>query len=110
MKVAAFALAALGLAVAGAATAAERATDLDYMKASRCKGLAEAMGADTAGVDAYLKQEGRGRAPFVVERAGAEMSKAKREARSEDRRDRLSAELTGACTAYTGPDRAVAVR
>ena len=61
MKVAAIALVALGL-TAGAATAAERVTDLDYMKASRCKGIAEGMGqADTASLDAFLKEQKKGR-------------------------------------------------
>jgi len=110
MKVAAIALVALGL-TAGAATAAERVTDLDYMKASRCKGLAEGVGqADTAGLDAFLKEQKKGRQSFVLERAGAEHDRAKREARSEDRRERLAAELAGACMAYMGPAKDMAAR
>lgn len=110
MKVAAIALVALGL-TAGAATAAERVTDLDYMKANRCKGIAEGVGqADTAGLDAFLKEQKKGRQSFVLERAGSEHDRAKREARSEDRRERLTAELTGACMAYMGPAKDMAAR
>ncbi|MDB5418926.1 MAG: hypothetical protein JWP50_2345, partial [Phenylobacterium sp.] len=61
MKVAAIALVALGLAVAGSAAASSRVTDVDYLKANRCKGLASGMGADTAGLDAFIKTEGRSR-------------------------------------------------
>ncbi|HEY8616278.1 hypothetical protein [Phenylobacterium sp.] len=113
MKAAAIALAALGLAAAaGAASAAERATDLDYMKASRCKGIAETIGSvDTAGLDSFLKEQKKGRQSFVLERANTEFDKARREAKSADRRERLSAELSGACVAYmAGAEKAVAAR
>ncbi|MCR5881009.1 hypothetical protein [Phenylobacterium sp. J367] len=111
MKVAAIAIAALGLVAAGQAGAAERASDLDYMKANRCKGLAETLGSvDTAGLDTYLKAQKKGRQSFVLERGESEFDKARREAKSPDRKDRLNAELTGACMAYMGPDKAVAVR
>jgi hypothetical protein len=112
MKAAAIALAALGLFAAGSAGAAERATDLDYLKASRCKGIAEGVGsADAAGLDSYLKEQKRGRQSFVVERGDNEVAKARREARAEDRRERLNAELSGACMAYVaGGDKAVAAR
>lgn len=110
MKVTAIALVALGL-TAGAAAAAERVSDLDYMKASRCKGIAEGVGqTDTAGLDAFLKEQKKGRQGIVLERAGSEFDRAKREARSEDRRERMTAELAGACTAYMGPGKDMAAR
>ncbi|WP_374470074.1 hypothetical protein [Phenylobacterium sp.] len=113
MKAVAIAIAALGLAAAaGSAVAAERASDLDYLKASRCKGIAEGVGSvDTAGLDGFLKEQKRGRQTFVLERGDSEAAKARREAKSMDRRDRLSAELSGACVAYmAGGDKAVAAR
>jgi hypothetical protein len=91
-----------GVAVASAATASERITDLDYLKANRCKGLAASLGGDTASLDALIKTQGRGRADAVMQRADEELSKAKREAGKSDLKDRLTAELNGACVAYMG--------
>jgi hypothetical protein len=103
MKAAVVLLMTVGLACASAATASERITDLDYLKANRCKGLATGLGsADTAGVDALIKAQGRGRADAVLQRADEELSKAKREAGKSDLKDRLSAELSGPCMAYLG--------
>jgi hypothetical protein len=103
MKFAAIALAAVGLLTAGAAAAADRVTDLDYMKASRCKGLATGLGADSAGLDAFLKAQSPSRSPIVLDRGTDEMTKARREATKADTKDRVSAELSGPCMAYTGP-------
>jgi hypothetical protein len=111
MKVAAIALAALGFAAAGAATAAERATDLEFMKASRCKGIAQTVGTvDAAGLDSFLKAQKVGRQHVVLERATAEFDRGRRDAKSLDRRERITAELTGPCMAYMGADKAVAAR
>lgn len=111
MKVAAIALAVASFAAAGSALAADRATDLDYLKASRCKGIAEGVGStDTAGLDAFLKTNGAGRVAYVSERASTEQDKAKRESRKTERRDRLTAELNGPCMAYMGPAKDLAVR
>ena len=107
MKFAAIAIAAAAtLATAGSAFAVERVSDLDYMRASRCKGLAASLTGvvDAEAIDAYLKSARAGRSPVVFDRAETEFAKAKREARSEDRKPRLTAELTGACSAYlAGP-------
>jgi hypothetical protein len=107
MKFAAVALVVSALA-AGSAAAAERATDVDFLKANRCRGLAASLDGvvDTASLDSYIKAERTSRAPYVVERASEEFRKARKEAKSADRRDRLTAELTGPCQAYVagGPD------
>ena len=50
MKTAAVALIAVGLFTAGAASASDRVSDVDYMKAARCKGLATGLGAESAGL------------------------------------------------------------
>ena len=108
MKTAAIALAAVGLFTAGAASASDRVSDLDYMKASRCKGLATGLGADSAGLDAFLKEQGRSRSQIVVDRGEDEMTRGKREASKSDSKDRVSAELTGPCMAYAGSSKGVA--
>lgn len=111
MKVAAIVLAAASFVAAGSAFAAERASDLDYLKAARCKGIAEGVGAtDTASLDAFLKSNGTGRVAYVAERASSEQDKAKREGRKGERKERLTAELNGPCMAYMGPAKDVAAR
>ncbi|MDB5444593.1 MAG: hypothetical protein JWP86_2748 [Phenylobacterium sp.] len=102
MKVAAIAFVALGLAVAGSAAASSRVTDVDYLKANRCKGLASGMGADTAGLDAFIKTEGRSRIDYVLRRGEEEATRAKRQTADANQKDRLSAELSGGCAAYMG--------
>ena len=108
MKTAAIALAAVGLLAAGAAQASDRVSDLDYMKASRCKGLATGLGADSTSLDAFLKAQSRSRSMIVVERGENEMTRGKREASKADLKDRLSAELSGPCLAYSGPGKDLA--
>ena len=109
MKVAAIALAALGLAASGAAAASERFTDVDYIKAGRCRGIAAGMHADTAPFDAFLKAESRTRVDLVMNRAEEEGARAKRQTRDANLSTQLSAELAGACTAYmAGGGKAVA--
>ena len=100
MKFAALALVAVTLS-AGSASATERVTDLDYLKASRCKGLATRLPGvvDPAAIEAFLKAAPGARLPIILERANDEFERARREARSEDRKERLTAELAGACQA-----------
>ena len=100
MKTAAVLLAALGLAVSGAAVASDHLTDVDYLKANRCRGLAEGLGAgDTASLDAMIKAEGRSRSEAIVQRASDEQNRARKEAAKSDLKDRLTAELNGPCVA-----------
>ena len=101
MKLAAILIVGASLVAAGTATASPRISDLDYLRASRCKGLAESLGGDTVGVDALLKSARASRASVIVDRGQTELSRAKREARG-DRKDRLTAELAGGCAAYMG--------
>lgn len=101
MKFAVFALAAVTL-VAGSASAAENMTDLQYLKANRCKGLATTLNtvADPAAIEAFIKADRGARMPFIQDRAVAEFQRARREAKGEDRKDRLTAELSGPCQAF----------
>ena len=103
MKTAAILLATIGLAVAGSAAASGHLTDVDYLKANRCRGLAEGLGSgDTAGLDALIKTEGRSRVETIFQRGQEEMARGRKQAASADARERLSAELNGPCTAYLG--------
>jgi hypothetical protein len=105
MKTAAILLAtlSLGLSAAGVAAAADHLSDVDYLKANRCRGLAEGLGAgDTAGLDGLIKTEGRSRVEPIYERGQQEMARGKRDASSRDLRERLSTELNGPCMAYLG--------
>ncbi|HEY8572642.1 hypothetical protein [Phenylobacterium sp.] len=101
MKTAAILIAGLSLAVAGAAVASPRVSDLDYLRASRCKGIAETAGVDTAGVDALLKTAKMSRLDVIRQRGEAELARAKREARG-SLKEKVTAELSGGCAAYMG--------
>ena len=101
MKTAVVLLVTFGLLGAGAASASDKISDLDYLKASRCKAIATGLGSgDTAALDAMLKTQGRSRSDAVLQRASEEMDRAKHETAQTDRKDRLSAELAGPCVAY----------
>jgi len=105
MKLIAIAFTTSGLlAAAGSATAA--VSDVEFLKASRCRGLADSglTTVDTAAMDAFIKSEKRSRTVFVADRGKAEYDRAKREAKTDsaERKARLTAELTGPCQAYKG--------
>ncbi|MCC7265857.1 MAG: hypothetical protein IT546_00805 [Caulobacteraceae bacterium] len=103
LKIITLTLAAASLA--GAATAADRVTDVEYLKAARCAGLMKSahLGEpDGAAVEAFLKAQRRGRAPAVLDMA----DKRKQDARAEaaraggDKKAHLQAEREGACRNY----------
>jgi hypothetical protein len=102
MKLAAIVLVAAGLAAAGSAAAATQVSDVDYLKANRCKGLAAGLGADTAGLDAFIKAQGAYRLDYILDRGHEEYARAKRETADANMKARLDAELASACTAYLG--------
>lgn len=104
------ALTAIMMTAAFATAAEARArhlTDVEYLQAARCSGLA-ASGAlgevDTASIDAMLKEEGRGRTGFIVDKAHTTKVDAKRQAAraKPERKAGLQAELNGACARYFG--------
>jgi hypothetical protein len=107
MKITALALAAMtALTAATPSFAADRVTDVDFLKANRCKGLAASIDGviDPTSLDSFIKAERGSRAPYVTERATEEFNRARKEGRSADRRERLTAELAGPCQAYlAGP-------
>ncbi|MFN3522124.1 MAG: hypothetical protein ACK4YQ_07730 [Phenylobacterium sp.] len=105
MRTAVIAFAAAGLFASGSAMAADTGTDMDFLKASRCRGLAQAgtlTPVDAKALDSYVKAAERVRAGYILERARNEEARAKREARDKNHSARLSAELNGACMAYMG--------
>jgi hypothetical protein len=111
MKAAVIVLATLSLAAADVAVASEHLSDVDFLKANRCRGLAAGLGVgDTASLDALIKSEGRTRAEPIAERAQDEFARGKREASKTDNKDRSNAELSGPCMALMsgGKDAATA--
>jgi hypothetical protein len=112
MNVTATVFATLSLASAGIATsaaAASQVSDTDYVEASRCRGIAVGLGADAAALNAFVKSQAGGRNLLVQDRADEEFARGKREAKG-DGKERLSAELSGACAAFTAPAKAMAAR
>jgi hypothetical protein len=89
---------------AAPAFAAGKLTDVDYLRANRCKGLATSIEGvvDPAALNSVIKAERGARATYIVDRGEEEFQRAREEAKSEDRKARLTAELTGACQAYLG--------
>ena len=86
-------------ALAGAAFAADRLSDTDYVHAARCIGLAEASGVDTSALKSVLKAQSRGRMDFVVDRADTARRDAGRQIKKATGEDlgRLTTERDSAC-------------
>lgn len=109
MKIA-LVIAMLGATAAGSAAAAENITDLDYIRANRCKGLAVGSGlTDTKAIDEYLKEAHVGRFQMAEVRANQEFDRARRDAKRAGK-ERFAAELNGACAAYRSSSQTTAGR
>lgn len=96
-------VAALAASVAQAAPA--RVSDMQYVQAERCRGLigSKALGeTDTAAIDAFLKDQGRGRVSYVLDRGENARSDAEREARraGPDTKAHLVTERDTVCSEY----------
>ncbi len=92
-------------ALAGAAQAGTGVSDMNYLQAARCRGLAisEGLGkVDTANIDAFLKQETDARDMSVRISAGNKVTAAQKEADKAQgaKKDKLLAERSGACSAF----------
>jgi hypothetical protein len=98
---ASLAVAAASAAAAVAAIPVAYASDVDYLRASRCRGIAEGVGADGATLAAYLKQQEVARDAAIVQQGETARAQAKRQAKG-SAKPQLEAELAGACAAYTG--------
>jgi hypothetical protein len=92
---------------ATAASAQPKASDSQYLQASRCAGLASSAnlgGADAAGIDGWLKANSEGRPTFITERAGQVRRTAQVQANRASglEKQQLTSELGGACASYKG--------
>lgn len=87
---------AMSAAAAPAAFASERLSDAQFIKASRCAGLA---GPDAGRFDDLVKANKRGRADFVLDKALNAKNDAARQLRNarEGGQAEIAAELAGAC-------------
>ncbi|HWW24858.1 MAG TPA: hypothetical protein VNZ85_03065 [Caulobacter sp.] len=94
--------AALALSAVAPAFAADRVSDSELVRASRCLGLAKATNlgsSDATALQAFVKAQGRGRDPLVQDRAEAAERSAKSQAgKAKDAlKASLIAERDGAC-------------
>ena len=99
MRILTLALALSSLAAAGSAMAAP-VTDVGYMQAARCKGLAEGVGQATPSLDAFLKKQSYVREDAIVQRGKEEEERGRHEVTSGGQKDKAQAELSGVCAAY----------
>jgi hypothetical protein len=96
--------AALAASAAAPAFAADRVSDSELVRASRCLGLAQAANlgtSDATALQAFVKTQGRGRDPLVQDRVEAAERSAKSQAgKAKDAlKASLIAERDGACKA-----------
>jgi len=92
-------------AVAGAAQAAAPISNFDFLQAARCRGLAASEGLgklDTAGVDAFLRQETGNRDLPIRVSANNKIAGAQKEGDKADgaKKEKLLAERSGVCSAW----------
>lgn len=99
--------AALASAAAPALAQSTRWTDAEYLKAGRCLGLAQSteLGAvDSTGLAARIKDQTKGREPYVRDRGETLRDEARRagNTRNDALKGRLMAERDGSCKAFLG--------
>jgi hypothetical protein len=96
--------AAAGLASAATAVAAP-VTDVGYIQAAHCKGVADGSGKSSAALDTFIRKQGYVREEAVVVRAKEEVERGRHEAKNAS--DQAQAELSGVCAAWlSNPDTA----
>lgn len=98
MKLTAIALACAGLFAAGSAAASAPVSDVDYLKANRCEGLAAAVGQDAKPFAVLVKRQSQTRADYIIQRGQEEYARAKHQ--GDNDQGAAKAELAGACAAY----------
>lgn len=104
MRILTVAIVLAATAASTAAFAGDRLSDTQFVKASYCRGLV-ADEASAAGLDALLKANERGRAPFIADRAKEARGDARRLLRRADgdvARAEIASQLSGPCAAYMG--------
>ncbi|WP_091740564.1 hypothetical protein [Phenylobacterium immobile] len=108
-----FTTAAICAAIAAtslAGTASAAVSDSDYIRASRCKGIAAGLGVDAAELTGFVRAEGRTRLPVISEQAAAAEMKGRKSAAKAESKAKFETELSGVCAAYAGAPKAVAQR
>ena len=107
------------MVVAGAAAIVSPASaepaalsDGAYLSASRCAGIAQGLGADTAAINRVVADQDVGREAFISDRAATSRDEAARTARraGPDIKAHMTAEWNGACQAYLGAAMSTASR
>jgi hypothetical protein len=92
-------------ALAGAAQAGTAVSNLDFLQAARCRGLAASEGlgkVDTANIDAFLKQETGNRELPIRVSANNKIAGAQKEGDKAEgaKKEKLLAERSGVCSAF----------
>ena len=89
---------------AGAASAQnpERMTDVAFIAANRCEGLAQGSKIDVSSIRKLLDAQGNQRSQYILEKADEARDDAKRQAAHAEgyNQQTVSAELSGGCQAY----------
>lgn len=90
------------LATTASAQNPERLSDVAYIAASRCEGLAQGAKVDTASIKSLLVNQDSGRNTYILEKADQERDNAKHKASNAQgyNLQSVNAELSGACQAY----------
>jgi hypothetical protein len=94
-------------ALAGAAQAGTAVSNVDFLQAARCRGLAASEGLgklDTAGIDTFLKQETGSRELPIRVSANNKITGAQKEGDKAEgaKKEKLLAERSGVCSAWLG--------
>ena len=97
---------ALGV-TATAASAQPHLSDMAYVEAARCAGLASSAklgSGDASAMKALLSSQASGRMPYILDQADDAQSKDKHEADKADdsTKSKLQAELSGMCASLKG--------
>lgn len=114
-KVIIVASALTAMLAAGSASAASKMSDLQYLEAARCRGLAASEGLgkiDTSKIDAAIREQS-GKATLAANRsAQRKLAAAKAEGDSAQgaEKEKLLAERASVCVAYIGGPQEVASR
>jgi hypothetical protein len=95
-------LAAALIVAALPADAATSVSDVDYLKAGRCKGLAVGLSLKSGALDDFLRTQGRSRSQPGLELTAEQQRRAERASRNADLRQRLTAEFANQCARYIG--------
>jgi hypothetical protein len=102
IAIASLVFAASVFAGAASAQSPERLTDVAFLAASRCEGLAQGAKLDATSLKKMLDDQGNQRSQYILDKADEVRSDAKRQAANASgyTQQSVSAELSGACQAY----------